>query len=222
MKYKLTFVWLLIAAPFFLKAQEEVKNFQLGFTASPNFGWAKINESSTAGYSSDGLRLGFTYGLLGDFGFSKNYFFSTAFTITSINANTTQSESLVNGQVSVDRSYKIQYIDIPLTIKLKTNVTAGKCFFGQFGLGTGIKIRGKSDVKRKSSTSVLENLKNQDIDNANALRLGLVAGAGVQWDYNENSKFITGITFNNGFTDILSKGPSIRNSFFALNLGVLF
>lgn len=207
--------------PVLSKAQNTGKNFQLGFTASPNLGWGKFSNTSSR-YTSNGSKLGFSYGLIGDFGFSDNYFFSTAFTITSINISTNENESFSDGPTAITRSYDIQYIEIPLTIKLKTNSNLGKSFYGQFGLSTGVNIKAKSDIKTRTSTVVVENLKNQSVDNDNALRLGLVAGAGVQWDYNQNSKFITGVTFNNGFTEILSKDPSIKNSYLALTLGVLF
>ena len=223
MKIKI-FVLLMCLVPALLKAQEEeVKNFQLGFTASPNFGFAKISGDNTSNSSADGAKFGFTYGLLGDFGFSKNYFFSTAFTVTSINAKvSTPTEDAVTGVEKTDRTYKIQYIEIPLTLKLKTNVSAGKSFYGQFGLGTGIKVRGRYDEELKSASAVKNSLKNQNLKDANVFRLGLVAGAGVQWDYNENAKFLTGITFSNGFTEVLDKGDSFRNSYLALSLGVLF
>jgi len=209
--------------PTLLNAQEEFKNFQLGFTASPNFGFAKISGDNTSNSSADGSKFGFTYGLIGDFGFSKNYFFSTAFTVTSINSKvSTPSVDAVTGRQTVDVAYKVQYIEIPLTIKLKTNNADGKSFYGQFGLGTGIKVRGRYDIEEKSNSSTISSKKNQNLKDANIFRLGLVAGAGVQWDYNENSKFLTGITFNNGFTDVLDEGPTFRNSYLALSLGVLF
>lgn len=206
-----------LAFPLFLKAQDSGKNFQLGFTASPNLGWARYSNASSE-YSPNGAKIGFTYGLIGDFGFSQNYFFSTAFTITSINVPV----EFKSGTTTVESSMDIQYIEVPLTIKLKTNTNAGKCFYGQFGVSAGINIKGKSDIKTLNANTVSDNLKNQKLDNDYIGRLGLVAGAGVQWDYNENAKFITGLTFNNGFTDILSSKPSVKNSYLALTLGVMF
>ncbi|WP_207422121.1 porin family protein [Desertivirga brevis] len=220
MKKKL-FNLLVLMLPFVIKAQETEKNFQLGFTASPNIGWARFNDAPST-FASKSSKIGFSYGLIGDFGFARNYFFSTGFAITSINAKTEENGAFTEGSTSITRSYDIQYIEVPLTIKLKTNTVAEKSFYGQFGLSTAFNIRAKSDVKTRTATVVTDDLKNQSLDNDNKVRLGLVAGAGVQWDYNENSKFITGVTFNNGFTDVLSKRPSIRNSYLALTLGVLF
>lgn len=203
--------------PFLAIAQDGEKNFQLGFTASPNLGWARYS-NAPSNYSTRGSKIGFAYGLIGDFGFSKNYFFSTAFTITSINVPV----EFKDGSTTTEYSMDIQYIEIPLTIKLKTNPTAGKSFYGQFGVSGGINIKGKSDIKKIEGTAVRDDLKNQKLSDDYIGRLGLVAGAGVQWDYQENAKFITGLTFNNGFTNILSSEPSVKNSYLALTLGVMF
>ena len=203
--------------PVLASAQDGEKNFQLGFTASPNLGWARFS-NAPSNFSTNGSKVGFAYGLIGDFGFSKNYFFSTAFTITSINARVKETDGTNTTESTID----MQYIEIPLTIKLKTNPNAGKSFYGQFGVSGGINIKGKSDIKIKTATAVQENLKNQKLSDDYIGRLGLVAGAGVQWDYQDNAKFITGLTFNNGFTNIFSKEPSIKNSYLALTLGVMF
>lgn len=216
MKRKI-YTLLILVVPFVVKAQEEAKNFQLGFTVAPNLALAKV-EDGGSGISSDGVKAGVSYGVIGDFGFSKNYFFSTAFTITTINAKT----QLNNASEKRENAYKVQYLDIPLTLKLKTNEVAGKTFYGQFGLGTGIKIRAREDASY-SSTLVESSNKNHNIGSSiNIFRLGLIAGAGAEWHYNENSRFITGVTFNNGFTDVLKNDNSLRNSYIALNLGILF
>lgn len=212
---------LMLLLPIAAKSQEEFKNFQLGFTLTPNLGWARINDNSPS-YSAEGTNVGFSYGLIGDFGFSKNYFFSTAFTLTSINTKVSNTDVDAPGAVRNDITYKVQYIEIPLTIKLKTNEVAERCFYGQFGLGTGIKVSGKLDSELRSSTGVVSEETKKDIDSDNVIRLSLVAGAGMQWNFTQNTSFLTGVTFNNGFTNMLSKGPSIRNSYVALNLGVLF
>ena len=214
-KFRLYFLFFTVLLPFVSSAQD--KNFQLGFTFTPNIGWAQINDGNP-NYTSDGSDLGFSYGLIGDFGFSDNYFFSTAFTITSVN----NKISIANSPNSENRTIKLQYIEVPLTIKLKTNEMAGKNFYGQFGLGTGIKVRGKYDSEVVSGGQVISRNEKQEFEDGNTFRLSLVAGAGVQWNLGESSKVITGFTFNNGFTNISDSSPFIRNSYFALNLGVMF
>ena len=59
--------------------------FRLGLTASPTIGWVKPEQGKT-----DGIALGFSYGLIGDFNFAPNYSFSTALTITTMNGKSTE------------------------------------------------------------------------------------------------------------------------------------
>lgn len=203
MKYKLVLALLLI--PFLGKSQDAPDNFQLGFTSSPTLSWMTDDGSKLA---SSGGKVGFSYGVIADFGFAKNYFFSTAFTVTSLN-----SEAEMMG-VSTDK-YKLQYIDIPLTLKLKSNPTSTGRFYGQFGLGTGINISAKRSGVQPSSEEVSIS------SDVNKLRLGLIAGAGAEWNIGRNLSAVTGVTFNNGFTKTFKDYDS-KNPYMALTLGVFF
>src|SRR5690606_30863477 len=56
------------------------KNFRLGLSINPNIGWYRYNDDD---YKS-GSKMGFSYGLIADLGFAKNYYFSTGLLINSI------------------------------------------------------------------------------------------------------------------------------------------
>lgn len=200
MKYKL--LLFIVLSPLFSFSQEEnEKNFQLGFSLSPTFSWLTSDGSNL---SPDGGRVGFSYGVLADFGFAKNYYFSTAFTLTSLN-----SEAEI---ASTSTIFKLQYIDIPLTLKLKSNPSNSGRFYGQFGLATGINVSAKADDSGETSSI------SSDV---NALRLGLIAGGGAEWNLGRNLNAVTGVTFNNGLTKTF-KNFNSKNPFISLHLGVFF
>lgn len=205
------FVVVLLLLPLLSMAQSEEsrpRNFSLGFTASPTFGWLNFSEGQTG--KSDGLRTGFSYGVLGDFSFSDNYYFSTAFTVTTINANTKEG--------STPATYKLQYLDVPFTLKLKSNFQQERRFYGQFGLSTGIKI----GAKQEGGLLIGPN-NNADIaTDINIFRLGLVVGGGAEWNLNRNMNLMTGLSFNNGFTDVFDTADKAKNSYISLNLGIFF
>ncbi len=204
----------LLLLPFGMQAQSvPEKSFSLGFTASPNFGWMTFPSEQLPSTSPDGLRTGFSYGVLGDFAFSSNYYFSTALTVTSMNANTkTDAYTAV---------YKLQYVEIPLTLKLKSNENNNKRFYGQFGLSADVKISAKQDVQFTDAT--LSSIKNADIsDNINTFRLGLMFGGGAEWKIGQDLHLLTGFTYNNGLTDVLDTKDKAKNSYVSLNLGVFF
>jgi hypothetical protein len=193
--------------PFVSSAQIAGDNTQLGFTVSPNLGWV-----TGEGSPGDGTSAGIAYGVLADFAFSSNYYFASGFTITSVNSRAVTDINSIN--------YKVRYIEVPLTLKLKSEPTNMGRYYGQFGLGTGFKIGAKGDISEGPGTP-----KKNDVDissDVNFFRLSMIAGAGVEWEVNGNLNVITGVTYNNGFTTMNKRGDNLKNSYFALTLGVFF
>lgn len=201
MRYRLMLAILL--SPVFCLAQETENSFQLGFTLSPTFSWL-TNEGAL---ESSGGKAGFSYGVLADFGFAKNYFFSTAFTLTSL-----KSEAH-NTVTQADDIFKLQYIEVPLSLKLKSNPSEMGRFYGQFGLSTGINVSAKMDGQEGDNISISSAV--------NTFRLGLIAGGGAEWKVGRNLSALTGVTFNNGFTKTFKEFDS-KNPFVTLHLGMFF
>lgn len=198
--------------------------FRLGLTASPTIGWVKPEQGK-----SDGIALGFSYGLMGDFNFAPNYSFSTALTITTMNGKSTEVDPTyiksldlaANKSIPVayDLKYKVQYLELPLTIKLKTVKDNGRRYYGQFGLSNSFLLSAKQDAV--SSTAQLDNVKISDY--TKFYRAGLIIGGGGEFDISENTSFVAGLTFNNGFTNITTdKNRDVRNHYLGLNFGVFF
>lgn len=199
--------------------------FRLGLTATPTFGWIKPEQGKT-----DGVALGFSYGLIGDFNFAPNYSFSTALTITTVNGKSTEVDpSNIIGPtpnvvgagtpVAYDLKYKLQYVDLPLTIKLKTVKEDGKRWYGQFGLSNSFLLNAKQDAVGGGAK-----LNNEKIDDYTKFyRAGLIIGGGGEFDVSGNTSIVAGLTFNNGFTNIVTdKNRNVKNHYLALNFGVFF
>lgn len=202
-------------APLFANAQySEGNKTQLGFTTSPTFGWFTFPSGQTPVIESDGMRTGFSYGVLADIPFSDNYYFSTALTVSTLNAKAT--EPGISTSV-----YKLQYMEVPLTLKLKSNEIESRRFYGQFGLNTGINIGSKQDIMYTNSSTPDE--KGKDIGNLiNSFRAGLLLGGGAEWKMGENMNLLTGLSYSNGFSDVFDGDAKAKNSYIALNLGIFF
>lgn len=212
---KLLFSFLFSFCYLLATAQNQTsKNFRLGLTVHPNFGWIK---SDIQGITTDGLRAGFTYGLLGDFYFTENYAFSTGLKLTTINGQTTLDGTTTTNTAGV---YKMQYIEVPAKLKLTTNETNGIKFFGEFGLGNGFNVRAKQDVKNSNGNITTQNI---DIFKETAFyRASLIIGAGSEFEIGEKTAVSAGLTFDNGFTDIKKGDGTLKSSYLGLNLSVFF
>lgn len=224
MKHIVTGLVLLILS-LSLKAQylqEPYYGFRLGLTAHPTIGWLKPENGK-----GNGVNVGFSYGLVGDFNFAENYSFSTGITVTTINGKSTEFNvspyhdvfSSTN-PVPYDLKYKLQYVEIPVTIKLKTTKVGQQRWYGQFGLSNGFNIGAKQDAQRLGTGLA-------DDDNiykyTNLYRAGLVIGGGLEYDVADNTSLVGGLIFNNGFTDIADqKNRNVRNHYVGITFGVLF
>lgn len=199
--------------------------FRLGLTAHPTIGWVKPEIGK-----SNGVSLGFSYGLIGDFNFTQNYSFATGLTITTINGKSKEVVTVPSfsslypapspSQYEYQIKYKLQYVEVPLTLKLKTVKINNARYYGQFGLSNGILIGAKEDIDQSGGPS------SKDLNVSDDLRFyraGLIIGAGAEFDISPNSSITTGLTFNNGFTDLTKdKNTTVRNHYIGINFGVFF
>lgn len=214
-------LFLFFATGVFAQNVEQGYGFRLGLTAHPTIGWVKPQVGK-----SNNVALGFAYGLLADFNFAQNYSFSTGLTITTINGKSTEVVTVPSGssaspaQSPVDLKYKLQYIELPLTLKLRTAKIGDVRWYGQFGLSNDFNIGAKQDADMSGNETY------RDLNISDAIkfyRAGLILGAGGEFDLNEQASITAGLTFNNGFTDITSdKNTSVRNHYIGINFGVFF
>lgn len=222
MKKILTGLFLLIlsSSAFAQNNTERDYGFRLGLTAYPTIGWVKPETGK-----SNGANLGFAYGMLGDFDFARNYSFSTGLTITTINGKSTEINPRPYAAANADPApydlkYMLQYVEIPLTLKLKTEQIGYMRFYGQFGLSNDFNIGAKQNAELNGKSLAEDAGIKKDI---NFYRAGLIIGGGIEYDIARGSSITTGLTYNNGFTDISSdNNRSVRNHYIAINFGIFF
>lgn len=227
---------LLISASFILIsltifAQEEPA-FHFGVKASPSLAWLR---SDTKGYASDGSKFGFSYGLITDFNFASKYAFSTGVDITYRGGKfkTVQElKDIVNKDsvISTSASYVLQYLEIPITLKLKTNEIGSVTYYVQVGVAPGINIRARKNYESSTQTTVSGipqtiNAEENKLDaqsEINSLNLSMIIGGGVEYTLSGQTVLVGGIQFNNGFLDVFDGDPKVNSNYLALTLGILF
>lgn len=210
-------------------------DFQLGLQFSPTIGWIKPDVEDV---ENAGTTIGFTGGLVGDFNISDNYAFSTGIFISNTGGNLTNTytDSLLSQEIEANQDIRLKYIEVPLTLKLKTNQIGYLTYFGQFGFSAGFNYDATADYNYEANPPIasLEEKENVDInEQINLIRMALIVGLGAEYNLSGNTSLVMGVTFNNGFTNIFNdKKMSFRNdtgddaravnNYFTLNLGVLF
>jgi hypothetical protein len=200
---------------------EPYYGFRLGLTAHPTFGMIKAEEGK-----GNGTNLGFAYGLMADFNFAENYSFNTGITVTTINGKSTELNAMPyhavvssTAPIAYDLKYKMQYIEIPLVLKLKTSKIGAIRWFGQFGLANDFQIKARQDAKNANGV-LADNVNSADW--TRFYRAGLIIGGGGEFELDEHTSLMGGISLNNGLTNITESKNMVRNHFVSLNLGVFF
>lgn len=196
-------------------AAPSTDKFRFGLHFSPNIGWEKTKNE---GFSSNGGRLGFGFGLMAEFNLSQRYAFLTGLNVNKVNTSNIGSYTTEN----ITSDINIQYVEIPLALKLKTNEIGYLTYFGKFGLAPSYNMRAKS-----TSNDVETNF----IKQTQPVRLGLLIGIGTEYNISGSTRLLFGIDFNNGFTNMYTKRATFDrsgkkrssiNNFISLNIGVYF
>ncbi|MFT6166085.1 MAG: hypothetical protein ACJAV5_001270 [Vicingaceae bacterium] len=193
------------------------KDFQLGLQFSPSIGWLKpVGDNIEA----DGAKIGYTFGVIGDFNISDNYIFSTGIQLVNtgftaikpdVQEVTNTQGDLENGYGSTVADVRLNYIEVPLTLKLRTNEVGYMKYYAQVGLGLAANYRALADEKftyvpaNGNSSQPISNEEVDYNDEINLFRAALIIGAGVEYNLSGSTSLVAGVTFNNGFTNIFSK-----------------
>jgi len=212
-------------------ALSQQKPFVFGFKAGPNLGWMKPD---TKGYESTGIKPGFTWGFIADFYLMENYGIATGFDVVFLNGGlemphmTTSGGDTMTGVLK--RDYKLKYIQIPVTLKMKTNELGKFKIFGQIGLGTNFLIGAKADDEFTSGSSTREETDKDIYEDITFMRESLILGAGVEFSLGGSTSLFAAFMFNNGFMDVL-KGmntldPTLNNkatsNYLSFEVGIVF
>jgi hypothetical protein len=204
------------------------QGFRLGLTGSPSLSWFK---SETEDYKSEGVRMGISYGLLAEFLMADQYSFATGINIVYFGGKLSYPQTNMDMFTHIERTYKLQNIEVPLTLKMKTREIGYNVYFARFGFGGSVNLRAKANDEyfNKGNTSSL-NQNDVDIKSDIPLfRASMIVGIGLEHSLGGSTSLVGGLTFNNGFTNILKgkdyaniRNQQARANYFEVSLGILF
>lgn len=190
------------------KLPDENRKYRFGLQISPNVAWFKSN---TTGYKNEGTNIGFSYGLSFEYFMTKNYYLSTGITILNSGGELSYKGTIFGYPAEISSSYDLNYVEIPLVLKLRTNEIGYLTYFGQFGLKTGLfysaELENSYTYYDSPSPLPINYSKKADkpADDVNFINLYLVLGGGIEYNISGNTILMLGLTFNNGFINQLDK-----------------
>ena len=110
--------------------------------------------------------------------------------------------------------YNVQYVEIPICLKMLTNQFNKIRYYGQFGFAPGMRIRALKNDGEEDKLSAK--------DEINFMNVNMIIAAGLEYEISGSTVAFGGIEFNNGFVDMLDGDDQGYTNFLGLNIGILF
>lgn len=219
-------------------------SFRFGLKGASNFGWLSGTDKTI---ENDGTKIGFAYGLMGEYTINSTYGFHAELLLSNVNSkfNLTSEQSFLNDPNSnvinnLNFEYVIQYLEIPISIKLNTKEIGNFVYYGNFGFSPGFALNASASITSDYIPKSIQDIDPTDyrvnddegdifsLNNFNdrvfLFRFPLIIGGGVEYRMAGSTSFQAGIRFANTFTDMFVKDKiaDAKNNYFAISVGVLF
>ena len=221
---KLTLLMLFLVAGFSAMAQVEI-----GLMVSPTITGNRFIAEDRYNFEKENSSLRLGVGVVADYFFAQNYAFSTGLVYRSkgseISYNYTREDA--GGSTVTTRGkddISLQYIELPVTLKLFTNeVAPGTIAYFQVGGSLNTKVAAQVNNKKVIDGDKVG--KRFNIFEADAL-----LGGGVEFQMGQSTKIFGGITYHRGLTDIDDyyekqlgdKNIALKNNGVSVDVGVKF
>lgn len=219
---KLTLVALLLVFTSTAFAQLE-----MGIKITPSIAGSRLIAPSDVNIEKEGSNFRFGFGVIADIYFTDNAAFSTGLSFTGKGGSISYPTSLITtGSASrTTDDISLQYLEIPLTVKLFTNEVAPDMriyFQTGFSLNPrmGAKVNGdKLDPNDDEKYSKRFNVLDADV----------ILGTGLEYQVGETTKLFGGLSYHRGLVSIddyyqkeINNKIELRNNVISLDLGVKF
>ena len=203
---KKIFFTLIIVILMTINASAQYKAFQFGLNISPAVNITKPNSDN---FNKGTNRLSFNWGFNGNFYFVENYGFSTGFNVRNICGNYSYNDSIIG---EINSSINNQYLEIPLSLIMRTEKIGKMRIVGNIGYGLGVCLS-KSQEHTNSDNEIIDNeIPFSKIRNAFIIKLG------VEYNVYKSSCLTAAFVFNNNFSNIYKNGNSLEHNVMLNNL----
>jgi len=201
-----------------IKTQVEVSDFTFGFELSPTISWMATDDNRINGNGSNlGLRLGTT----GEYYLSENYriiagihfafnqggqlFYEEGGNLLPKTELSNPSDGILPN--NVDIRYKMQFLEIPIGFKMRTNQIGNMSYYAQFPVFIlGFNTNAKADIEGGSSGFSIKTENEKINKEIPFLRMFWSVGVGAEYELGGNTYLIGGLGYQSNFGDIVKGG----------------
>jgi hypothetical protein len=191
-------LFILFITPGFVQAQQRIS---FGIHADPVISWFGSDIKET---KNDGARPGFNFGLKFNKYFTPNYSFSTGISLLNAGGRLVSSDTTImeftnfNSTVLPGKPviYKIQYLAVPIGLKLQTNQIGYITFFSDLGIDPKVVVGGKADIPSLNVSG------EKAISELRVFNMSYHVTAGIEYSLGGTTAMVLGLNFENNFLDI--------------------
>ncbi len=211
---------LFLVAGFSAMAQIEI-----GLMVSPTIAGNRFIAEDRYNFEKESSNLRLGVGVVADYFFAQNYAFSTGLIYRGKGAEITFTDTDTNGNPFTEKDdLTIQYIELPISLKLFTNeIAPGTIAYFQVGGSLNTKVAAQVDGKKVINGEKI-------IKRFNIFEADVLLGGGVEFQLGQSTKLFGGLTYHRGLTDIDNfyedrlgdKNISLKNNGVSIDFGVKF
>jgi len=203
------------------------KKFKIGFNLSPSIDFFQPN---TDGVKSDAVKMKFGYGMMAEYAFTNNYAIGfglehrmsgAVLDFSGADARYVAKDDTTEFRL-MSRTYRYDYVNLPITLKLMTNQIGYFTYFGQFGVDISVLASAKAKDERQTLQSFKsDSLGTEEVfsgtdkgdfqgryNQSTFANIKLRIGAGFEWNFSGNTSLVVSVSYHNGFIDLMKDAKS--------------
>lgn len=202
---------ILIPALFLILCSGAMAQIKLGLKLAPVVAANRAkNDAQTV--ENDGSKMKFSVGLIADKTLSDTYFLSSGLIYLP------KRVAFRDATGTIEEEYKLQYLQIPATLKLFTNEIAPD-LKGFLQIGSALEILVFNEEEDPSYTTV---------EKFTPIDIPVILGAGIEFRAGINTTIFGGFSYQRGLVNVVNGAEDgfgdlqLRNTVLSIDLGVKF
>jgi hypothetical protein len=206
---------------------------EIGLKVSPSISYLRTDSPSGTAFSSESSKFSFAGGIFMDYFFGENYAFNTGLFLTGKGGTISYTErnplSSSSVGIRVEQKIAMQYLELPLTVKLFTNEVAPDTRL-YFQVGGSIAVPVQTRINGEKYYTDPYDGGSQTKAGSHVFDANLIGAFGAEYQLGQSTKLLAGLSYHHGLIDTdryfqktrKFESVNIKNSVFSLDLGLKF